>query len=91
VIGEYVICRKLLVEPRRNGIIRGSGHLIIRRRRFGRHETNRCCTAGMTAKSNPVTLNRGAKLMRSEPDRQSNHQHRGSVLSERRGVRRDTC
>src|SRR6202035_5524322 len=51
---------KLLVDFRRNRIIRdsgllivrGSGLLIIRRRRLGRHETNRCCTAGMTAKSN---------------------------------------
>jgi hypothetical protein len=42
-----------LVGFRRTGIIRGSGILIIRRRKLGRHKTNRCCTAGTTAKSNP--------------------------------------
>ena len=85
LIADSAVCRasasgKFPVEFRRNGIIRGSGHLIIRRRRLGRHETNRCCTAGMTAKSNPVILNRRAKLMRSERDRQNNYQHCASVL-----------
>ena len=30
-------------------IVRRRGILIIRRWRLGRHETNRCCTAGLTA------------------------------------------
>src|SRR6185295_3272992 len=34
---------------RQLGIVRRHGILIIRRRRLGRHETNRYCTAGMTA------------------------------------------
>ena len=38
--------RELLRELR---IVRRRGILIIRRRRLWRHETNRCCTAGMTA------------------------------------------
>src|SRR5258708_6235219 len=48
------ICRKLLLELRHSRIIRGRSDLIVRRERLGRHETNRCCTAGMTAKSTVV-------------------------------------
>src|SRR5882672_9365713 len=43
--------RLLFGLRRRNRIIRRSRRWIIRRWRLGRHETNRCCTAGMTAKS----------------------------------------
>jgi hypothetical protein len=38
--------RKLLLKLR---IVRRRGIPVIRRRRLWRHETNRCCTAGMTA------------------------------------------
>ena len=56
---------------RRSGIIRGSGGQIIRRWRLGRHETNRCCTAGMTAKSTGGLESPRTKPTRSERNRQS--------------------
>ena len=45
--------RKLGVELQIR-IVRGSGYLGIRRCRLGRHETNRCYTAGTTALSRAV-------------------------------------
>jgi len=43
---QPILDRELLLELR---IGRRRGIPVIRRRRLWRHETNRCCTAGMTA------------------------------------------
>ena len=44
-------------------IVRRRGLPIIRRRRLWRHETNRCCTAGMTAKTSAVAANATAAIL----------------------------
>src|ERR1700687_6080347 len=55
--------RRLLVQFRRDRISRGSGYLIIRRWRLGRHKTNRCGTAGMTAKSRAAAERTTARIL----------------------------
>jgi hypothetical protein len=48
---DFGIRQDLFLGLRREPVGRDSFHPITRRWRLSRHETNRCCTAGMTVKS----------------------------------------